>query len=93
VQAGRLSVIELRVHFARRIGRRLFLGARDATARRRLIFEFDTKREAAAHLHRIVDWISRGTTLAYVHGSGECALIETEELLARAWPPSEKHLD
>jgi hypothetical protein len=84
MRAGRLSVFEVRLLSVRQAGKRLICGARDATTRRRMTFHFDTKPEAAQHFRRMADWIARGTVLAYVRGPGECALIEIEELFARA---------
>ena len=93
MQAGRLSVTELRLVYARQSGRRLTLDAHDGVTRRRLTFEFDTKRETDAHFLRSANWITAQTELAYVRGSRESALIEIGELLARASLPSEEHLD
>jgi hypothetical protein len=85
---GQLAVFEVRLLSVRQVGRRLILAARDATARRHMTFHFDTKPEALRHFQRITDWVARGTVLAYVRGPGECALIELDELFARAAEPA-----
>jgi|1185.fasta_scaffold1369970_1 hypothetical protein len=82
----RISVIEpLRLVAAMRRGARLRLVVRDRSGDRHVIrFYFADRREAARRLAQVSDWVCDRTPLAYVSSRRESALVEVDELLARA---------
>jgi hypothetical protein len=91
---GRLSAFDVHIDAVTRLGRSVVLKVSDRAAGRRIIkFSFESARTARLEQDRLNSWAVERRSLVYVRAGAEGALVDVEQLLARACMPSEKPSD